>query len=166
MSKNDSWIGITPIVAVYLGGEILLPGLLKRTRRPLSTRAASTPNQPTVRWFLSTFPKLFLLGLLINVLSPLPGVWVSEIMLQQTRVEAVVPKWCAWMDAFPTVIDLARATPEEVNAQWAGLGFYARGRRLHQAAQQLVASASDESIVFPTTVEGWMQLPGMCCYNY
>lgn len=94
-------------------------------------------------------------------------------MLQQTRVEAVVPKWCAWMDAFPTVHALAAATPEQVNARWAGLGFYARGRRLHQAAQQVVnqqketeqksgdgTKSINRDSALPTTVEGWMKLPG------
>ena len=61
------------------------------------------------------------------------GVWVSEIMCQQTRVEAVIPYWLAWMEAFPTVQALAAATEEEVNARWAGLGFYRRARMLHEA---------------------------------
>ena len=57
----------------------------------------------------------------VSVIDPY-GVWVSEIMLQQTRVEAVIPYWLAWMEAFPTVESLAAASEEEVNAKWAGLG--------------------------------------------
>ena len=53
------------------------------------------------------------------------GVWVSEIMCQQTRVEAVIPYWLAWMEAFPTVEALAAAGDEEVNARWASTGVLA-----------------------------------------
>ncbi len=56
------------------------------------------------------------------------GTWVSEIMCQQTRVDAVVPHYHKWMAAFPTVQALAAAGEDEVNALWAGLGFYRRCR--------------------------------------
>ena len=79
------------------------------------------------------------------------GVWVSEIMCQQTRVEAVIPFWLAWMEAFPTVQALAAASEEGVNARWAGLGFYRRAKMLHDASRQVVA---DFGGVLPDTVEG------------
>lgn len=63
------------------------------------------------------------------------GVWVSEVMLQQTQVEVVIPYWTRWMKRFPTLDSLAAASEEEVNSYWAGLGFYGRARRLHQGAQ-------------------------------
>ena len=63
------------------------------------------------------------------------GVWVSEVMLQQTQVEVVIPYWTRWMKRFPTLDTLAAASEEEVNSYWAGLGFYGRARRLHQGAQ-------------------------------
>lgn len=61
-------------------------------------------------------------------------IWVSEVMLQQTRVEAVVPKYVAFMKRFPDVSALAAADEEAVLALWRGLGYYSRARRLHQAA--------------------------------
>jgi A/G-specific adenine glycosylase len=87
------------------------------------------------------------------------GVWVSEIMLQQTRVEAVIPYWVRWMKAFPSVHHLAEATEEEINSHWAGLGFYRRARLLHTAAKQVVDSG------MPTTVEGLLKLPGIGRYT-
>ncbi|KAG7159525.1 adenine DNA glycosylase-like [Homarus americanus] len=62
------------------------------------------------------------------------AVWVSEIMLQQTQVSTVVSYFVKWMAKWPTVEDLARATLEEVNQVWAGLGYYSRARRLHEGA--------------------------------
>ena len=90
------------------------------------------------------------------------GVWVSEIMLQQTRVEAVVPYWVRWMKSFPTVTDLAQATEEEVNAHFAGLGFYRRARLLHQACQYLV---KENNGVMPTTSQELLDLPGVGRYT-
>lgn len=90
------------------------------------------------------------------------GVWVSEIMLQQTRVEAVIPYWVKWMKVFPNVQELAQATPEQVNAQWAGLGFYRRARLLHQAAQQVVTQYDGQ---IPTTVDALLTLPGIGRYT-
>ena len=90
------------------------------------------------------------------------GVWVSEIMCQQTRVEAVIPYWLAWMEAFPTVEALAAAGDEEVNARWAGLGFYRRARFLHEGSQQVVA---DFGGVVPTTVDELMSIKGIGRYT-
>lgn len=90
------------------------------------------------------------------------GVWVSEIMLQQTRVEAVIPYWAKWMTTFPTVQDLAAASDEQVNAHWAGLGFYRRARLLHQAAK-VVTNEMDGQL--PTTVEGLLKLDGIGRYT-
>jgi len=90
------------------------------------------------------------------------GIWVSEIMLQQTRVEAVIPYWVRWMKEFPTVMDLAKATPDQVNAQWAGLGFYRRARFLHEAAKKVVEEWKG---VMPMTVEDLLKLPGIGTYT-
>lgn len=83
------------------------------------------------------------------------GVWVSEIMLQQTRVEAVIPYYLKWMERFPTVQSLANASPEEVNSHWAGLGFYRRARLLHQGAKRVVEEYGG---VVPDTVEELMKV--------
>lgn len=64
-------------------------------------------------------------------------VWVSEIMLQQTRVETVIPYYERFMERFPTVGDLARAELEEVYKHWEGLGYYSRARNLHSAVQEV-----------------------------
>jgi len=66
------------------------------------------------------------------------AVWVSEIMLQQTRVETVMPYFQRWMTRFPTVSSLAAAPQQEVLNLWEGLGYYSRARNLHQAAQIIV----------------------------
>jgi A/G-specific adenine glycosylase len=91
------------------------------------------------------------------------GVWVSEIMLQQTRVEAVIDYWVRWMQTFPTVDALAAATEEQVNAHWAGLGFYRRARMLHQAAKIVVAQYDKSEL--PRTVSELIQLPGIGRYT-
>lgn len=90
------------------------------------------------------------------------GIWVSEIMLQQTRVEAVIPYWLKWMNSFPTVQDLANATDEEVNSHWAGLGFYRRARYLHKGAKTVV---NDYDGVVPNTVEELMKVEGIGRYT-
>ena len=90
------------------------------------------------------------------------GIWVSEIMLQQTRVEAVIKYWIKWMDSFPTVHSLANATPEEVNAHWAGLGFYRRARLLHAGAKRVV---NDYEGIVPNTVDELMKVEGIGRYT-
>ena len=87
------------------------------------------------------------------------AIWVSEIMLQQTRVETVIPYWQRWMASFPTVQALAAAPLDEVLRHWAGLGYYSRARNLHRAAQQIGVGA------IPDTVEGLLELPGVGRYT-
>ncbi|KAI1382752.1 DNA glycosylase [Hypoxylon trugodes] len=64
-------------------------------------------------------------------------VWISEVMLQQTRVAAVVDYWTRWMDRWPTIHDLAAAQPDEVLSAWRGLGYYSRATRIHEAAKKV-----------------------------
>ncbi len=66
-------------------------------------------------------------------------VWVSEIMLQQTKVEAVRPYYDSWMERFPDIASLARASQDDVLRQWQGLGYYSRARNLHAAVQEVAA---------------------------
>ena len=84
-------------------------------------------------------------------------VWVSEIMLQQTQVHTVIPYYQAFMRKFPSLKKLAEAPLDEVLASWSGLGYYARARNLHTAAQQIRADTGR----LPRTTEQWMQLPGI-----
>ena len=65
-------------------------------------------------------------------------VWISEVMLQQTRVDVVVPYYLRFLERFPTLAALADANEEEVLALWSGLGYYARARNLHRAARAAV----------------------------
>jgi A/G-specific adenine glycosylase len=87
-------------------------------------------------------------------------VWVSEIMLQQTRVETVLPYYRSFVERFPTVEALAAAEVDEVLARWSGLGYYRRARQLHAAARRVVAAGG-----FPATVEGLAALPGIGPYT-
>jgi len=85
-------------------------------------------------------------------------VWLSEVMLQQTQVEAVIPYYERFLERFPDVHALAGATEDEVLRLWSGLGYYARARNLHRAAQMV---AADRAGRFPDTVEGLSALPGV-----
>jgi A/G-specific adenine glycosylase len=82
-------------------------------------------------------------------------------MLQQTRVETARPYFERFIRAFPSVEDLASAEVEAVLSQWSGLGYYQRARRLHAAARQIVEGGAR----FPSSVEGWVQLPGVGPYS-
>lgn len=83
-------------------------------------------------------------------------IWLSEIMLQQTQVAAVVPYYERFLARFPDLGRLAAATEDEVLGLWSGLGYYARGRRLRDAARRIAARGR-----FPDSVEGLMELPGV-----
>lgn len=85
-------------------------------------------------------------------------VWVSEIMLQQTQVATVIDYFQRFMQAYPTVFELAQAPVDDVLHLWTGLGYYARARNLHRCAQQVVAQYDGE---FPADVEALTQLPGI-----
>lgn len=85
-------------------------------------------------------------------------VWVSEIMLQQTQVNTVIPYYQRFMARFPDVVSLADAPPDAVLHLWSGLGYYARARNLHKAAQQV---RDRHGGVFPDTFEDVAALPGV-----
>jgi A/G-specific adenine glycosylase len=89
-------------------------------------------------------------------------VWLSEIMLQQTRVAAVIPYYQRFLERFPDVNALAAAPQEEVLRLWSGLGYYSRARNLQHAAQQIVAKYGG---VFPRGEEDALELPGIGSYT-
>ncbi|MBX3529206.1 MAG: A/G-specific adenine glycosylase [Rhizobiaceae bacterium] len=89
-------------------------------------------------------------------------VWLSEIMLQQTTVEAVKPFFRAFLAKWPTVRDLAAAPVDDVMKAWAGLGYYSRARNLHLAAK---AVAARTGAAFPDTAEDLRALPGVGAYT-
>lgn len=89
------------------------------------------------------------------------AIWVSEMMLQQTRVETVLPYYERWLRRFPTVRELAAAEEHEVLHAWAGLGYYSRARNLRAGAQRVVAEHGGE---VPLEPEQLRQLPGIGPY--
>lgn len=91
--------------------------------------------------------------------NPTPyRVWISEIMLQQTQVAAVIPYYHRFIKSFPTVKSLATATEDEVLSHWSGLGYYARARNIHKTAKMITEQYRGK---FPNTVEALHQLPGI-----
>ena len=90
------------------------------------------------------------------------AVWVSEIMLQQTTVAAVIPFYERWMARFPTVQSLAEAPLDDVLKHWAGLGYYARARNLHRGAQEVVDKYGGQVPADPAQI---LALPGIGRYT-
>ena len=89
-------------------------------------------------------------------------IWLSEIMLQQTRVAAAIPYYGRFLSRFPNVASLAKAPEEEVLRLWSGLGYYSRARNLQKAAMQIVAKHGGE---FPRNAEQALALPGIGVYT-
>jgi A/G-specific adenine glycosylase len=89
-------------------------------------------------------------------------IWLSEIMLQQTRVAAVIPYYERFLERFPDVRALAEAPQEEVLRMWSGLGYYSRARNLQKAAQEIVAKHEG---IFPQDFDTALALPGIGNYT-
>jgi A/G-specific adenine glycosylase len=89
-------------------------------------------------------------------------IWIAEVMLQQTRIAAVIPYYERFLKRFPTVESLARARQDSVLKYWSGLGYYSRARNLHRAAQQIVAKHKGN---FPTDLQAALDLPGIGRYT-
>lgn len=89
-------------------------------------------------------------------------IWISEIMLQQTRVAAVLDHYRFFLERFPNVEALAAASEDDVLAAWSGLGYYRRARMLHQCAKELVRNHASQ---FPQSAEALQQLPGIGRYT-
>jgi len=90
------------------------------------------------------------------------AIWISETMLQQTRVETVIPYYERFLARFPDVQSLADASQEDVYSEWAGLGYYSRARNLHAAARAVV---EDFGGALPADADGLRQLPGVGRYT-
>lgn len=88
------------------------------------------------------------------------AIWLSEVILQQTRIQQGMDYWLRFMQRWPRVEDLAAATEDEVLREWQGLGYYSRARNLHAAAQQIAANGS-----FPNTLDGIKKLKGVGDYT-
>lgn len=89
-------------------------------------------------------------------------IWISEIMLQQTRVDTVIPYYNRFLDAFPAVEDLAEADQQQVLKLWEGLGYYSRARNMHKAAMEVKNNFDG---VFPDSYEGLIKLKGIGPYT-
>jgi A/G-specific adenine glycosylase len=89
-------------------------------------------------------------------------IWVAEVMLQQTRIAAVVPYYDRFLHRFPSVESLARAHQESVLKLWSGLGYYSRARNLRRAAQEIVAQHKGK---FPRELDDALKLPGIGRYT-
>jgi A/G-specific adenine glycosylase len=89
-------------------------------------------------------------------------IWVAEVMLQQTRIAAVMPYYLHFLARFPTVQTLARASEAEVLKLWSGLGYYSRARNLHRAAKIIVVSHEGK---FPRELNAALELPGIGTYT-
>jgi A/G-specific adenine glycosylase len=90
------------------------------------------------------------------------AIWVSEIMLQQTQVDTVIPYFRRFMKRYPAIRHLARASRDDVLKAWENMGYYARARHLHEAARRLV---QDHGGKLPATPEGLLSLPGIGAYT-
>lgn len=94
--------------------------------------------------------------------APTPyGIWISEVMAQQTRMDTVVPRWHQFMRRFGSIAALAAAHEHEVCEAWAGLGYYSRARNLHRAARLIVAEHGGQ---LPATAAALRTLPGVGPY--
>ena len=89
-------------------------------------------------------------------------IWVSEVMLQQTQVETVIPYFHRWLERFPTLWSLAAASEQEVLSLWEGLGYYSRARNLHKAARQVVSENGGQ---MPSNRKALERLPGIGQYT-
>ena len=90
---------------------------------------------------------------------------VSELMLQQTQVSRVVPKYAEFLAAFPTLHHVARARPARVTEAWSGLGYYARARNLHALARVVTDKGRDSAGTLPPDAESLRALPGVGAYT-
>lgn len=91
-------------------------------------------------------------------------IWLSEVMLQQTRVSTVIPYFEKFIREFPTVMDLARAEEDQVFSLWAGLGYYSRARNLMRGARA-IAARMEAGDGFPKNRAEWLQIPGVGEYT-
>jgi A/G-specific adenine glycosylase len=93
------------------------------------------------------------------------SVLVSELMLQQTQVSRVVTRYGEFLEEFPTLHDVARATPAKVMEAWSGLGYYARARNLHRLATQVTDRGRDQGATLPADPQCLRKLPGIGAYT-
>ena len=93
------------------------------------------------------------------------GIWIAEVMLQQTQLKVVIPYWKKWMKFFPTLSSLAEADLENLLMIWQGLGYYSRAKRIYQSSKILVEfvgkNRDQDPDSWPNQIDKWMSLPGI-----
>ena len=93
------------------------------------------------------------------------GIWIAEVMLQQTQLKVVIPYWEKWMKVFPTLTSLTEADLENILLLWQGLGYYSRAKRIHQSSKilgEFVGKNSDQDPhSWPNLIDQWVSLPGI-----
>lgn len=92
-------------------------------------------------------------------------VWISEIMLQQTRVAVVIEYWNRWMAKWPTIHELAAASPDDVLAMWRGLGYYSRATRIHEAAKLVCGDSDMKGLLVDDVTSLQKKIPGVGRYT-
>jgi len=117
------------------------------------TNSFSAPCKPLLQWYRAN-----LRDLPWRHTSDPYHIWISEIMLQQTQVKTVLPRYEQWFQSFPSIPYLAAAPLNDVLKVWEGLGYYRRARFIHNAAQKIT---NQHSGVFPESFEDIMALPGI-----
>ena len=99
-----------------------------------------------------------------EMISPY-GIWIAEVMLQQTKLKVVLRYWKKWMITFPDLLALAEADEQEVLLLWQGLGYYSRAKRLHESSKLLVNLIGKNNILdfsfWPVELDQWIALPGI-----
>tara|TARA_Y100001968_G_scaffold239323_1_gene222743 strand:- start:1438 stop:2592 length:1155 start_codon:yes stop_codon:yes gene_type:complete len=99
-----------------------------------------------------------------EIISPY-GIWIAEIMLQQTQLKVVIPYWERWMNVFPSLTVLAQADLQNVLLVWQGLGYYSRANRIHQSSKILIerfcCNRDQDPYSWPFGIDQWMSLPGI-----
>ena len=93
------------------------------------------------------------------------GIWIAEVMLQQTQLQVVIPYWEKWMKTFPSLNELAAADLNNVLLLWQGLGYYSRAKRIYQSSQILIEYIGENRCqdpnFWPIAIEKWVSLPGI-----
>lgn len=117
------------------------------------TSLFSAPCKPLLRWYQKNLRDLPWR----HTTDPY-RIWISEVMLQQTQVKTVLPRYEQWFQSFPSIQHLAAAPLDDVLKAWEGLGYYRRARFIHAAAQQIMEQHSG---IFPEQFEEMLGLPGI-----
>ena len=93
------------------------------------------------------------------------GIWIAEVMLQQTQLKVVIPYWEKWMRVFPTLTSLREAKLDNILMIWQGLGYYSRANRIHQASKKLIEfvgeNCDQDPHSWPNEIDQWISLPGI-----